>query len=260
MTTLRASIAGSANPMPLVNVGMAGAPNASVTTFINMALQAAGLGSKVAPASKPVSVPLTQGSTCNMTCANYCKVSSRQPAMCGAATRCIRLRLFAMLCGLRRMQQCLCTVLRFRPMDASCTRLRALSTSTHCHAGSEHGPNPPRSLSLTPFPAYLLQKAPLSAPKSSDDQMFLLAAFIFEDVMVTMYEGDIGQLADSLAGLGLQVSPVPPHETLFSIQRRTLMRADCNPPMPGLACAPGDPAAVSILSLQRASAVVESWR
>ena len=75
VTALRASIAGSANPIPLLNVGMAAAPNASVTAFINLALQAAGLGSKAAPASKPVAVPVTPGGTCAMTCANYCKVS-----------------------------------------------------------------------------------------------------------------------------------------------------------------------------------------
>ena len=75
VTTLRASIAGSANPIPLLNVGINSAPNASVPAFINLALQAAGLGSKVAKASKPVSVPQTPGLTCNMTCSNYCKVS-----------------------------------------------------------------------------------------------------------------------------------------------------------------------------------------
>jgi len=154
VTTLRASIAGSANPMPLVNVGMAGAPNASVTTFINMALQAAGLGSKVAPASKPVTVPVTPGSTCNMTCANYCKVSLPTPA-CASPHDMHRLALQATLCGLALMQ-----LLRLCAMPRLCPAMRPFAGLTPLIGMHAPSTGPTLILLLTPFMCVFARRKP----------------------------------------------------------------------------------------------------
>ena len=64
---------GVANPVPLLNIGIGANPNGSVTAFINQALTAAGLSSKIST-PEPSPVPIRAGSTCEATCARYCPV------------------------------------------------------------------------------------------------------------------------------------------------------------------------------------------
>ena len=56
------------------------------------------------------------------------------------------------------------------------------------------------------------------APASTPDQIFLLSAYIYEDVVNTAYMGDVSLIADSFTGLGIEVWGWP-------MESRTLPRS-----------------------------------